>query len=70
LWHHGAEERKIDGSQSKIGPKRQPAYLWNAEIKLYKIGVRLVCGFCCKKIRKLSLKSKMTLVASLFLCPD
>jgi hypothetical protein len=40
--------------------------VWNAEIKLYKIGKKLVCGFRCKKIRKLSLKSKMTLVASLF----
>ena len=39
-------------SQSKIGPKRQPAYLWNAESKLYKTGMGLVCGFRCEKIRK------------------
>ena len=57
---------KIDGSQSKIGPKTQPAYLWKAESMLYKICMGLVRGFRCKKIRKLSLKSKMMLVASLF----
>jgi hypothetical protein len=39
-------------SQSKIGPKRQPAYLWNAESMLYKIGMGLVRRFRCKKIRK------------------
>ena len=51
--------------RSNIGSTEE-AYLWNAEIELYKIGMRLVCGFHCKKIRKLSLKSKMMLVASLF----
>jgi hypothetical protein len=51
-WHHGAEEREIDGSQSKIGPTRQPAYLWNAESMLDKIGMGLVDGFRCKKIPK------------------
>jgi hypothetical protein len=44
--------REIDGSQSKIGPKRQPAYLWNAESMLYKIGMGLVHRFRCEKIRK------------------
>ena len=45
--------REIDGSQSKIGPKRQPAYyLWNAESMLYKIGMGLVLGFRCEKIQK------------------
>ena len=50
-WHHGADERKMDGSQSKIGPRRQPGYVWNAESKVYKICMGWVYGFHCKKIR-------------------
>jgi hypothetical protein len=41
-WHHGADERKMDGSQSKIGPRRQPGYVWNAESK----STRFVWGGC------------------------
>jgi hypothetical protein len=32
-----------------MGPKRQPAYLWNAESMLYKICMGLVRGFHCKR---------------------
>jgi hypothetical protein len=39
-WHHGPDEREMDGSQSKIGSRRQTGYLWNAESKVYKIGMR------------------------------
>ena len=41
--------REIDGSQSKIGPKRQPAYLWNAESELYKIGMGWLAGSAVKR---------------------
>jgi hypothetical protein len=50
-WHHGPEEREMDGSRSKIEHRRQTGYLWNAESKVYKINMGLVCGLHCKKIR-------------------
>jgi hypothetical protein len=36
------------GQKSDLGGK---GYLWNAESKVYKIGMGLVCGFHCKKIQ-------------------
>ena len=48
-WHHGPEEREMDGSWSKIGPKRQTGYLWNAESKVYKIGMGWSAGSTVKR---------------------
>ena len=58
----------MDGSRSKNGPRRQTGYLWKAESKVYKIGMGLVSGFHCKKIRNLSVKLKISLVAIVFGC--
>jgi hypothetical protein len=38
-WGGATDEQEIDGSPSKSGPVGQRRYLWNAESKVYKMGM-------------------------------
>ena len=54
----------MDGSRSKIGPRRQTGYLWNAESKVYKIGMGLSAGSTVKRYEINFQSKKYRLVAS------
>jgi hypothetical protein len=43
------DEQEIDGSWSKNGPRRQTGYLWNAESKVYKMGINWSAGSTVKR---------------------
>ena len=48
-WHGGTDEREMDGSRSKNGPRRQTGYLWNAESEVYKMGMGWFAGSTVKR---------------------